>query len=420
MKSINIKNLTFKYDEGIIIDELSLDISKQSFISIIGPNGSGKSTLLKLIASNLTPNEGVIYVNDKAVKEYRAKDLAMEMAVVPQETGISYDFTVEDIVTMGRYPHIKRFKQMNYKDIEIIKEAMEATNTWHLRDRNINEISGGERQRVIIAKAIAQEPRIILLDEPTSSLDIHHQIELLELLKDLNNRLGVTIVAVLHDMNLAARFSTEIILLHNGRLVTMGTTGEVMTVENLQKAYDMDMIIEKNIYTGSLQIHPLSIKKRNKKVKPLRIHAVCGGGSGQELIQGLIDEGYNISIGVVNEGDSDWQLGRIHGLEMAIEQPFNEISDKRLMEGKALADKADIVVMTDIPIGWGNLKNLQILRDQLEKGKTVYSYSYVKNKRFDYTDGKGEEEIESLKSMGLIDVANIEELLALLNGNTRN
>ncbi|KAB3529155.1 ABC transporter ATP-binding protein [Alkaliphilus serpentinus] len=415
MNSIDINNLTFKYGETAIVDRLSLNIREGSFISIIGPNGSGKSTLLKIIAKNLLPQEGVVLINGKEVSRYKAKDLAKEIGVVPQDTLVSYDFSVEDIVLMGRYPHLGKFQQNSLRDMEIAKEAMIKTNTWHLRERNINEISGGERQRVIIAKAIVQEPRIILLDEPTSSLDIHHQLEVLELLKNLNNKLGVTIVAVLHDMNLAARYSNEIILLNRGMLIASGKTQEVLTVDHLKRAYEMDMIIETNIYTGTLQVHPIAIKNRAKKNKSLRIHIVCGGGSGKELIQALYDGGYKLSVGVVNEGDSDWHIAKLYDIEVVEEVPFSEISPSSLEKAKLLADAADLIIMTDIPIGWGNIKNLEILREQLQDGKTVYYFKYPQDKKYDYTGGNGLEVLKNLKDMGLKGVDGIEKFLELLN-----
>jgi len=265
--SISTKSITFKYDESTIVDQISLQVKSGSFLTIIGPNGSGKSTLLKLIAANLTPDEGAILINDRQLSDFKMKDLAKEMAVVPQDTNVSYDFDVFDIVLMGRNPHLKRFQKEGDADFAIVRDAMEQTNTWHLRERKVNGISGGERQRVIIARALAQEPKIILLDEPTSSLDIHHQIEVLELLKRLNQEKEVTIVAVLHDMNLAARYSQEVLLLHDGKIITMGQTEDVMTVENLQKAYKMEMIIQRNIYTNTLEVIPLSLNAKKEKIR---------------------------------------------------------------------------------------------------------------------------------------------------------
>ncbi|WP_192930265.1 ABC transporter ATP-binding protein [Alkaliphilus pronyensis] len=414
-KSIKASNITFKYDEATIINNITFQIEKNSFITIIGPNGSGKSTLLKLLASNLKPQGGTIVLNDISLTQYSTKGLAMEMAVVPQDTAISYDFNVMDIVLMGRNPHIKRFSKETHHDLEKVKDAMVATNTWHLRDRSINEISGGERQRAIIAKAIAQESKVILLDEPTSSLDIHHQLEVLELLKSINKKQGVTIIAVLHDINLAARYSEEIILLHKGCLVTMGKTEEVLTVEALKKAYAMEMIIDRNPYTGSIQINPISLIKKSNQPQNKRIHLVCGGGTGKGLIQSLVEGGYVVTIGVVNRGDGDWEMASIYKLQMAEELPFSEIGEGTIEKAHRLADAADIIIMTDLPIGWGNLKNLDILYKQLKKGKKVYAFNN-KNK-FDYTGGKALKKLQLLKESGLIFIEDKEHMLHVLEAS---
>ncbi|MCC5910260.1 MAG: ABC transporter ATP-binding protein [Clostridiaceae bacterium] len=418
-KSIEVKDIAFKYNDEMILKKLNVAIKENTFISIIGPNGSGKSTLLKTIARNLLPQEGAVFLKEKNLQSYSAKDLAKEMAVVPQTTEVNYNFTVEDIVLMGRHPHIKRFKREGVKDFEIVKEAMELTNTWHLRDRFINEISGGERQRAIIARALAQESKIILLDEPTSALDIHHQIEILDLLKELKEEKDVTIVAVLHDLNLAARYSEEILLLYEGEVVTIGSTEEVITVENLKKAYNIDMIVERNVYTGDLQVFPISAKnKLNKRCKKSKLlHIVCGGGVGKDIIQSLYEEGYDLSIGVVNIGDSDWEIGRILNLKIAEESPFSEISEEAMKKGSQLATEADAIILTSIPIGKGNLKNLQIVKEQLEQGKTVYFYNEYKHvTKFDYTNGDGIKMLEHLKYLGLLTLNCKAELIKVLKG----
>ncbi|MCG4586285.1 ABC transporter ATP-binding protein, partial [Anaerosalibacter bizertensis] len=196
--ALEVENLNFAYRKQLVLKDISFFIEKGQFISIIGPNGSGKSTLLKNLSNLYNPESGFIKVYGKDIKKYRTKELAKNISLVPQDTTISYDFTVFDIVMMGRFPYLDRFKKENEKDFKIVAEALKKTNTFHLRNRNINEISGGERQRVIIARALAQESEIIFLDEPTSHLDINHQIDLLNLLKQLNEEKGTTIILVIH------------------------------------------------------------------------------------------------------------------------------------------------------------------------------------------------------------------------------
>ena len=185
--------------------------------------------------------------------------MAKRLSVVPQNTNIEFGFTVTDIVLMGRSPYMRRFESESNQDLEIAEMAMRATNTWHLRDKRINEISGGERQRVIVARALAQDTDIMLLDEPVSQLDIHHQIELMETIHALIKTRGMTVVSVMHDLNLAAQYSDFIILMNEGKVVCQGTPHEVITKENIREVYKLEGYIVNNPITGKPYI--IHVKK---------------------------------------------------------------------------------------------------------------------------------------------------------------
>lgn len=257
MNLLEVKNLKFGYGKELILDGISFNVKKGEFLSIIGPNGSGKSTLLKTL-NNLYPSKlGAISLDGEDINKLKKRDLAKKMALVLQYNTIEYEFTVEDIVLMGRHPHKGRFERENEEDYKIIEESLEMTNTLDLRDRVVTEISGGERQRVMIAKALAQRPSIILLDEPTSHLDINHQIEILKLLKKMNKENGTTIILVIHDINLGIRYSDRVIMLNEGKIVEIGDAEKVITKKNIRLAYDINVAIEKNQHTDSLYITPL-------------------------------------------------------------------------------------------------------------------------------------------------------------------
>lgn len=257
MEALKIEDVQFKYGKKEVLKDISFNIKEGEFISIIGPNGSGKSTLLKTLNNIYTPNKGNVYLFGKKIQKIKRRDIAKNISLVPQETYINYEFTVEDIVSMGRHPYKRRFEKEDEKDKRIIKEALKMTSTYSLRNSLITEISGGERQRVIIAKALAQDSSIILLDEPTSSLDINHQIEVLEILKDLNKNKNTTVIIVLHDINIAARYSDKIVFLDKGQIISKGTPEEVVTEKNIKKAYDMDIYLEINKHTNSPYLIPL-------------------------------------------------------------------------------------------------------------------------------------------------------------------
>lgn len=257
MYALEIDDLSFGYNKHSVLKDINFKIEDRQFISIIGPNGSGKTTLLKMLNNLYKPEKGNVLVHGENIVNFKGKSLAKKVALVPQDTNMDYDFSVEDVVLMGRYPYIGRFEKEKKTDHEIVEEALKLTNVYHLRKKNINEISGGERQRVIIAKALAQKPDIILLDEPTSHLDINHQMEILILLRKLNKENGTTIILVIHDINLANRYSDSIILLNKGSILGMGRPSEVINSYNIEKAYNLKVIVEKSKITDSIYVIPL-------------------------------------------------------------------------------------------------------------------------------------------------------------------
>lgn len=252
---IEINNVCFSFEKEVL-KNIKTNIEKGKFYTILGPNGSGKTTLLRLLSKSLHMEKGEISIGGKDLNQIKSSLLAKQMAVVPQSTEIEFDFSVQDIVLMGRTPHISRFCSESEKDIKIAMNAMKCTNTWDLRNKSINALSGGEKQRVVVARAIAQETGIILLDEPISHLDIHHQIEIMNGLKQLNQNKNITIIAVLHDLNIAAAYGDHMILMHAGGIYKDGTPEEVLTEDIIKKVYGLEVYITKNPKTGKTFIMP--------------------------------------------------------------------------------------------------------------------------------------------------------------------
>jgi iron complex transport system ATP-binding protein len=261
-RQLTIDNLGFSYGVVPVVQDVSFTVTAGDMLGIIGPNGSGKTTLLKLISRLLRPQQGRVLIDgeDTSLLSYRA--LARTMAVVPQETHIHFDFTVEEIVEMGRSPYLSRFQAMSRRDRNIVTQAMEATNILSLAGRSVLELSGGERQRVIVARALAQEPEVLLLDEPTASLDINHEVEIFELLRTLTINEGLISIAVLHDLNLAAEYCDHLLLLSEGKVAASGLAEEVLSAENLSKVYGIDVVVYENRLTGRPQIQAL-VPSRN-------------------------------------------------------------------------------------------------------------------------------------------------------------
>ncbi|WP_125153147.1 ABC transporter ATP-binding protein [Clostridium rectalis] len=253
---INIRNLNYSYSNKAILKNINISLEKNKFYSIIGPNGSGKTTLLKNILRVVPIKKNSIYIEGDDIVNLSTKDLSKKIASVPQNTMIDFDFTVMDIVLMGRAPYLSRLKNETEEDLIVAKESMVMTSTWHLKDKLVNELSGGERQRVIIARALAQQSKIILLDEPISNLDIQHQVDILDTIKFLKK--DITVIAVLHDLNLAAQYSDELILLKEGKIVSMGEPEKVLNKQTIKNVYHVETYILKNPITGKPHIIPIS------------------------------------------------------------------------------------------------------------------------------------------------------------------
>ena len=253
--AVQVKNLNYSFDEVDILHDINIDFKKNKFYSIIGPNGSGKTTLLKNIAKTLKPYKSTVFIKDKDILDLKNKALARKLAVVPQSSDLNMDFSVQDIVLMGRAPYFSKLQSESENDYVIAKHAMEMTNTWEFHDKFINQLSGGEKQRVLIARALTQDTDIILLDEPISNLDIHHQIEILDNVKSLSKK--ITVIVVLHDLNFAAQYSDHIILVNNGRVVVQGNPSEVLTEENIKNVYKINVCMIKNPVTGKPYIIPV-------------------------------------------------------------------------------------------------------------------------------------------------------------------
>ncbi len=256
---IEIHGVSFRYDSAqVLLENIALCVERGEMAGLIGPNGSGKSTLLRIVTRVLDPHSGRLQIDGEDLRAYSPRALARRIAVVAQEEVLNFDFTVRDVVLMGRYPHWSRFQREGPMDFAQVERTLRLTGIDHLADRLVSEISGGERQRVAIARALCQQPEILLLDEPTSHLDINHQVEIFDLLKRLNQDEGLTVLAVLHDLNLAALYCEKLILLSKGRIAAMGTPEDVIAPRVIREVYGAEVIVGRHPSAGSPWIHLVS------------------------------------------------------------------------------------------------------------------------------------------------------------------
>ncbi len=414
MVILSINGVNCSYGSIDVLKDVSFSVESGEFLGILGPNGSGKTTLLKSISRVLKPKKGSILIDESDIYQMKTVDVAKQLAVVPQETPVSFDFTALEIVLMGRNPHMTRFKMENKNDLEIAKKSMQLTRTWEFADRPVTELSGGERQRVIIARALTQEPQILLLDEPTTHLDISNQLEIMDLIKQLCQTEKIIIVAVFHDFNLAARYCDSIILLKNGVIVALGKSDDTLTSENVKKVFSVDTIVKKHPITDQLHVIPIS-RPIILQQKNLSIHIICGGGTGSLVMKALLDEGYRVTAGVLNLLDTDQETAQLLSIFTSTEAPFSPITEEAHQANLRLMRKADILVITPTQFGEGNLRNLEAIEKALEEGKPAIFLDNGQIKDRDFTNGKATKFIEKLKNKGALTVNSIKKLVEVIN-----
>lgn len=247
MHAIAVENLSFGYTSGVpTLRNVSLHIQSSEFLALVGPNGSGKTTLLRLLDRIYIPQEGRVLLDGHEISQYSRSELAQRIAFVPQETGPLFPFTVMELVLMGRSPHSRGKAFENPNDREVALQMLALTDIVHLAHQPITALSGGERQRVFIARALAQQPRILLLDEPNAHLDIAHQIEIFDIIRKLNKESALTVVSVSHDLNLAAAYSDRIAMMVCGSIAAVGTPAEVLTEQHIQDVFRTPVLVDKH------------------------------------------------------------------------------------------------------------------------------------------------------------------------------
>ena len=395
---LRFEHVTLSYGERDVIKDFSCSIEEGEFVSLIGPNGSGKSTLIHAITGMLACKSGSIYIKGKNNDAMTSKERAQIAAVVPQNFQASFAFKAKEIVAMGRHPFLKRMQSESEEDYRIIDEAMAETGTLHLRERKITQLSGGERQRIIISSALAQQPQLLIVDEPTNHLDIQYNLEVMQLMRRLNKEKGITIFAVLHDINMAARFSDRIIVLNNGEKIEDGKARDIIKEDILKPVYKIDLVVRENQLTDSAEIVALRSNKTAKRMtNGKKIHVICGGGSGGYWLEHFHNKGWDVSSGVLNVNDSDYELCRSLGIEVISEKPYCDISEEAFDGNVRVMEEADVVLLADLDVGHSNLKNIQALKQVNPMRQKLF---VLRGEGKDYTGGQAEAIIDGLIASG--------------------
>ncbi|MHB9036572.1 MAG: heme ABC transporter ATP-binding protein [Armatimonadota bacterium] len=412
---IRVDNVHAGYNGVQVLRGVSLELADSEFVGIIGPNGSGKTTLLRTMSRALAPQSGFVQLDGKNIYTIPAREYARKVAVVPQDTVVAFDFSVMDVALMGRSPRLGRFAVESSRDVAIALDALARTGTDHLKDRPINALSGGERQRVMMARALAQEPEILLLDEPTSHLDISFQFEIMDLVKGLNREHGLTVLAVLHDLNLASQYCDRLVIIGQGTVQACGTPDEVISSDNIRRVYGAEVWVRRHPTTHRPYVIS-GVKPKSKKPadifdKPPHIHVVGGGGTAAPIMAKLVRRGYDVTAGVINHSDADQEVAEALDIEYVPQQLFAQITPESYAKHLKLIESADVVILTDVAIGHGNILNVEAVRDAARSGKRVILLKPDLVSNRDFTEGRATALVNEIVELGARSASSIEELL---------
>lgn len=369
---INMNNLAVGYNGKALIHDICIGIEKGEIVTLIGPNGAGKSTILKSITRQLKIISGNVTIAEENLTKLSFRDLSTKMAVVLTERMKPELMTCHDIVATGRYPYTGKLGILSREDEQKVDEAMEAVHAQELGDRDFNAISDGQRQRVLLARAICQEPEIIILDEPTSFLDVRHKLELLSILRDMAKRKKITVIMSLHEIDLAEKVADKIICVKGDRIAHYGKPETIFKEDIIKELYGIDNGFFDPVF-GSLELP-------RPEGEP-KVFVLSSGGNGIPVYRELQKQNLAFVAGVLYTNDIDYQLARLLAAHTVTEKPFEEISEQTFTEASKWIDACDGVIDAGITIGSGNRRIEVLFKKAQEEGKLISVSEYVRQKK---------------------------------------
>jgi iron complex transport system ATP-binding protein len=388
---LRCEGLTAGYGTEAVLRGMSLEVRSGEMVGLIGPNGSGKTTLVRVASRTLRPTEGRVEVAGRDPFAISARDAARSVAVVPQELAPTFGFTVLEIVLMGRSPYLSPWGGGRPADFGRARQAMEAAGVQHLADRPIDELSGGEKQRVVLAQALAQDAPLLLLDEPTTHLDPGHVVAILGVVRSLVLERGRGALAVFHDLNLASANCDRLVALDRGSVVAEGPPEEVITRTFLRETYHVEAEVYPHFATGRPTVllgPPLEPVARRGAA---RAHVVGGAGRGAPVMRALAEQGYDVTTGVLHATDTDAVVAERLNLERVTVPPFSEIDEPAADDALDLMRGAEMIVVCDAPYGPGNVRNLETVLRARGEGIRVVLLGQIPPGERDFTGGRATE-----------------------------
>ncbi|MDO5422190.1 MAG: ABC transporter ATP-binding protein [Eubacteriales bacterium] len=360
---IRTENLDVGYHNRAVISDVELRAMRGQVICLLGPNGAGKSTILRTLSGLLAPVSGAVQVEGIDLKKMKKKDIARKMSLVLTDQVAPSMTTVYELIAMGRTPYTNFLGKLTPEDQKIIDESLETVGASAFRERFFSELSDGEKQKVMIARALVQEPELIILDEPTSHLDIKHKVEVVRVLQKLANEKGITCILSLHDIDLALKGCQIVLLVHNGKIVSQGTPEDVVRDGVIQQLYEIRGAQYSELF-GAIEL---------KGREGNDIFVTGGNSSGIRLYRALSRKGYGLTSGILHENDADYQVAKSICGEVVSEKPFERICPENARRAKVLMQKARYIVDSGFPVGTENRENLTLLQEALAAGRQIWS-----------------------------------------------
>ena len=356
---LEFRSASIGYGSRTIVQDASFSVAPGEFVGLVGPNGAGKSTLLRALTGGAVVRAGDVMWNDVSLTRMAERERARIVGVVPQTQLVSFSFSARAYVEMGRHAHLGPLASPGAIDAAIVDDVMSRTDTARLADQPVDELSGGDLQRLTLAQALAQQPRILLLDEPTSHLDLNHALQVLELVRMLADD-GLTVLGVFHDLGLAARFADRISIVADGRVTVPAPPADALDAQVISDVFGVRAVVRTDPVTGSIAVTPIV---RGADLAPAtagpRIGLVCGSGAGAGLMRRLALAGHPLFVGALNRGDVDHAVAGAVGAGMVELPAFGEVDEAAEREVRAAYEDCACVVVGDTPFGTANLRNLE-------------------------------------------------------------
>ena len=415
--ALRLSAVTVRYGERVGLRAANLVVPPGQFLALTGPNGSGKSTLMHAVLGFLAPSEGTVELFGTAVASLSVRERARRVAWVPQLESPRDDVPLEEYVLYGRYAFHGPWDGTSSDERRAARELLGRVGLADRGRDGILSLSGGERQRATLARALAQGTPLVLLDEPTAHLDIGHQIDLLERVRELARAGGVTVVAALHDLNLAARYADRIVVLASGRVVADGAPRDVLSADLLARVWGVDADLGRDARTGLpyLVPHRLSAAPPSPAASPLHgpVHVVGGGGAAAPVLRLLAEEGLRVTAGALHLLDTDAEVAEALAIPSAVESPFAPLGEEVRRRNRELLAASRAIVVGPFAVGPANLANLEDVRPFVGHTPTFLLRSPPIRER-DFCDGRGEAAYRALCEDGAVEVEGTSELLAAL------